>query len=152
MEKVTDPSYGSVKRTKYTRPVSGFRLILGIKRRDWAKSPPLPNNSLIICDWSNDYMGDSMFKEVLDNLKSKDAHKDGIYSEYSSDGRKLSMESKLCVPDALAPSSVKLVAHMGNPPLIQHAHGRRLWSMIKHRLFGSRLYTYCMRLAARCAQ
>ena len=34
VEKVTDPSSGSVKRFEYTRPVSGFRLIQGIKRRD----------------------------------------------------------------------------------------------------------------------
>ena len=27
-----------------------------------------------------------------------------------------------------------------------------VWSMIKHRLFGSRLYTHCMKVAAGCAQ
>ena len=103
VEKVTDPSSGSVKRTRYTRPISGFQLIKGIKRQDPAKSPPLPKDSLITRDWTNDYLGDSMFKEVFENLKSKDAHKDGIYSEYSFDGGKLWMEGKLCVPDALAP-------------------------------------------------
>ena len=76
-----DPSSGTVKRTKYTRPVSGFRLIQGIKRLHPAKSPPLPKDSLIIRDWTNDYRGDSMFKEVFENLKSNDAHKDGIYSD-----------------------------------------------------------------------
>ena len=89
MEKVKDPSSGSVKRTKYTRPVSGFQLIQGIKHTDPAKSPPLPKDSLIIRDWTNDNMGDSMFKEVFENVKSKDAHKDGIFSEYSLDGGKL---------------------------------------------------------------
>ena len=84
-----------MKRTKYTRPVSGFRLIQGIKRRDPVKSPPLPKESLIIRDWTNDYMGDSMFKKVFENLKSKDAHKDGIYAEHSLTGGKLWMEGKL---------------------------------------------------------
>ena len=31
VEKVTNPSSGSVKRTKYTQPVTGFRLTQGIK-------------------------------------------------------------------------------------------------------------------------
>ena len=148
VEKVTDPCSGSVKRTKYTQPVSGFRLIQGIKRRDPAKSAPLPNYSLNICDWTNGYMGDSMFKELFEKLKPKDAHKDGIYSKYSLDGGKLWMEGKLCVPDALAPR----VLNWWHKWESRHAHGRRLWSMIKHRLFGSRLYTHCMRVAARCAQ
>ena len=74
MEKVTNPSSGSVQQTKYTRPVSGLRLIQGTKRRDPAKSPPLPKDSLIICDWTNNYMNDSRFNEVFENLKSKDAH------------------------------------------------------------------------------
>ena len=148
VEKVTDPSSGGVKRTKYTHPVSGLRLIQRIRRRDQAKSPPLPKDSLIIRDWTNDYMGDSMFNEVFENLKSKDAHKDGFYSEYSLDGGKLWMEGKLCVPDALAPR-VSNWWHKWESP---HAHGRRLWSMIKHRFFGSRLYTHCMRVAAGCAQ
>ena len=56
VEKVTDPSSGSVKRTKYSQPVSRFRLFQGIKRRDPAKYPPLPNNSLIIRNWTNYYM------------------------------------------------------------------------------------------------
>ena len=43
VERVTDPSSGNVKRTKYTRPVSGFQLIQGIKRRGQAKSPPCQN-------------------------------------------------------------------------------------------------------------
>ena len=74
VEKVTDPSSGSVKRTKYTRLVSGFRLIQGIQRRDPAKYPPLPKDSLIIRDWTNDYMSNSMFKEVFENLTSNNAH------------------------------------------------------------------------------
>ena len=148
VEKVTDPSSGSVKRTKYTRLVSGFQLIQDIKRRDPAKSPPLRKDSLIICDWTNDYMGDFMFKEVFENLKSKDAHKDGIYSKYSLDGWKLWMEGKLCVPDALAPRVLNWWHEWESP----HAHGRRLWSMIKHRSFGSGLYTHCMRVAGGCAQ
>ena len=102
-ENVTDPSSETVKRTKYTRPVSGFRLIQGIKCRDPAESPALRKDSLIICDWTNDYMGDSMFEEVFENLVSKDTHKDGNCSEYSLDSGKLWMEGKLCVPDALAP-------------------------------------------------
>ena len=148
VEKVTDPSSGTVKRMKYTWPVSGFRLIQGINRRDPAKSLPLPKDSLIIRDWTNDYMGDSMSKEVFENLKSKDAHKDGIYSEYSLDGGKLWIEGKLCVPDALAPRVLNWWHKWESP----HAHGSRLWSMIKHRLFVSRLYTHCMRVAAGCAQ
>ena len=71
VEKVTDPSSGSVKRFDYTRRVSGFRLIQGIKRRDPAKTPPLPKDSLIIRDWTPDYLQDPMFKEVFGNLKSK---------------------------------------------------------------------------------
>ena len=148
VEKVTDPSSGSVKRFDYTRGVSGFRLIQGIKRRDPAKTPPLPKDSLIIRDWTSDYLHDSMFKEVFENLKSKDAHKDGIFAEYSLDGGKLWMEGKLCVPDALAPRVLNWWHKWESP----HAHGRRLWSMIKHRLFGSRLYTHCMKVAAGCAQ
>ena len=88
-DKVTNPSSGSVRRIEYTGPVSGFRLIQGIKHRDPAKTPPLPKDSLIICDWTNDYLHDSMLKEVVENLNSKDAHKDGVYSEYSLDGGKL---------------------------------------------------------------
>ena len=65
VKKVTDRSSGSVKRTKYTQPVSEFRLIQGIKRRDRAKSLPLQNNSLIICDSTNDYLGDSIIIEVF---------------------------------------------------------------------------------------
>ena len=126
VEKVTDPSSGSVKGTKYTRPVSGFRLIQGIKRQDPAKSPPLPKDSLIIRDWTNDYMGDSMFKKVFENLKSKDAHKDGIHSEYSLDVGKPWMEGKYCVPDALAPRVLNWCHKWESP----HTHGRRLWSMI----------------------
>ena len=103
VEKVTDPSSGTVKRTKYTRPVSEFQLIQGIKCRDPAKSPPLPKDPLIICDCTNDCMGDSMFKEVFENLKSKDAQKDETSSEYSLDGGRLWMEGKFFVPDALAP-------------------------------------------------
>ena len=67
LENITDPSSGSVKRTKCTPPVSGFRLIQGIKRRDPAETAPLPQDSLIICDWSNDYMGDSRFQKVFEN-------------------------------------------------------------------------------------
>ena len=89
-----DPFSGNVKRTKYTRPVSGFQLIQGMKRLDPAKSPLLPKDTLIIRDWTNDYMGDSMFKEVFENLKSEDAHNDEIYSECSLDGGKLWMEGK----------------------------------------------------------
>ena len=89
-----------------------------------------------------------MFKEVFENLKSKDAHKNGTFSEYSLDGGKLWMAGKLCVPDALAPR----VLNWWHKWECSHAHGRRLWSMIKHRLFGSRLYTHCMRVAAGCAQ
>ena len=33
-----------------------------------------------------------------------------------------------------------------------YAHGGTLWWLIKHNLFGSRFYTYCMRQAAGCAQ
>ena len=148
VEKVTDPSSGSVKRFDYTRRVSRFRLIQGIKRRDPAKTPPLPKDSLIIRDWTSDYLHDPMFKEVFGNLKSKDAHKDRIFSEYSLDGGKLWMEGKLCVPDALAPRVLNWWHKRESP----HAHGRRLWSMMKHRLFGSRLYTHCMKVAAGCAQ
>ena len=148
VEKVTDPSSGSVKRFDYTRRVSRFRLIQGIKRRDPAKTPPLPKDSLIIRDWTSDYLQDPMFKEVFGNLKSKDAHRDGIFAEYSLDGGKLWMEGKLCVPDALAPRVLNWWHKWESP----HAHGRRLWSMIKHRLFGSRLYTHCMKVAAGCAQ
>ena len=54
-------------------------------------------------DWTTDHMGDSMFREVFENLKSKDAHRDAIYCEYSLDGGKLWLEGKLCVPDVLAP-------------------------------------------------
>ena len=147
VEKVTDPSSGSVKRTQYIRPVSGFRLIQGIRRRDPAKSPPLPKDSLIIRDWTNNYISDSMFKEVFENLKSKDAHKDGTFSEYSLGGGKLWMEGKLCVPDALAPR----VLNWWRKWESAHAHGRRLWSMSRHRLSGSELYTHCMRVAAGCA-
>ena len=92
-----------MKRTKYTPPVSGFWLIQGRKRQDPAKSRPLRKDSLLIRDWTNDYMVDSMFKEVFENLQSKDAHKDGIYFEYSLDGGNLWMEGKLCLPDTLAP-------------------------------------------------
>ena len=89
VEKISDPSSESVKWYKYIRPVRKFLLIHGIKRRDVAKSPPLPKNSLVIRDWNNNYMSDSMFEEVFGNLKSKDAHKNGIFSEYSLDGEKL---------------------------------------------------------------
>ena len=67
---------------------------------------------------------------------------------YSLDGGKLWMEGKLCVPNAVAPRVLNWW-HKSESPL---AHGRRLWSMIKHRLFGSRLYTHCMKVAAGCAQ
>ena len=50
VKKVKDPSLCSVKRTKYTRPVSGFRLMQGNKRRDPAESPPMRKDSLIIRD------------------------------------------------------------------------------------------------------
>ena len=148
VEKVTDPFSGSVKRTKCTRLVSEFRLMQGSKRRDLSTFPPLPKDSLIIGDWTNDYMGNSMFKEVFENLKLKDAHKDEIYSEYSLDGEKLWMEGKLCVPDALAPRVLNC-SHKWESP---HAHGRRLWSMIKHRLFGSRPYIRCVRVGAGCTR
>ena len=68
VEKVIESSSGSVKRAMYTRPVSGFRLIQGIKRRDAANSPPLSKDSLIIRDWTKDGMSDSMIKEVFQNL------------------------------------------------------------------------------------
>ena len=55
-------------------------------------------------------------KRSLEISKSKDAHRDGIFAEYSLDGGKLWMEGKLCVPDALAPRVLKLVAQMGVPP------------------------------------
>ena len=76
-----------------------------------------------------------MLKEVFENLKSKDAHMDRIYSESSLDGGKLWMEGKSCVPDALAPR----VLNWSHKWESLHAHGQRLWSMVKHRLFGSRL-------------
>ena len=122
VEKVTDTSSRSVKRTKYTRPVSGFRVIQGIKRRDPAKLPPLPKDFLIIRDWTNNHMVDFMFKEVFERLKSKDAHKDGIYSEYSLDWGKLWMEGKFCVPDALGPRVLNWWHEWESP----YAHGRRL--------------------------
>ena len=89
-----------------------------------------------------------MFKEVFENLKSKDAHEDVIYFEYLLDRGKVLMEGKLCVLDALAPR-VSNWCHKWESP---HGHGRRLWSTIKHRLFGSRPYTHCMTVAAGCAQ
>ena len=57
------------------------------------------------------------------------------------------MEGKLCVRDALAPRVLNWWHKWESP----QADGRRLWPMIKHRLFGSRLYTHCMRVAAGCA-
>ena len=137
-----------MKRTKYTRPVSGFWLIQDIKRRDPAKSLPLPQDSLIIRDWTNDYMGDSMFKEVFGKPKFKDAQKNRTHSGYLLDWGKLWMVGKLCVSDALAPR----VLNWWHKWESLDAHGRRLSSMIKHRLCGWRLYTHCMRVAARCAQ
>ena len=58
------------------------------------------------------------------------------------------MEGKLCVSDALAPRMLNWWHKWESP----HAHGRRLLSMIKHRSFGSRPHTHCMRVAARGAQ
>ena len=86
MGRVKDPCSRSVKRNTYTRPVSRFWLIQGIKLCDPAKSPPLPKGSLIIRDWTKDCMGHSIFKEVFENLKSKDDNKDRIYTDYSLDG------------------------------------------------------------------
>ena len=40
VEKVTDPSSRSVKRTKYTQPVSGFGLIQVIQRKGFWFAPP----------------------------------------------------------------------------------------------------------------
>ena len=58
------------------------------------------------------------------------------------------MEGKFCVSKAPAPRVLDWWHKWDSP----HAHGRRLWLMIKHRSFGPRLYTHCMRVAARCAQ
>ena len=87
-----------------------------------------------------------MFNGVFKNLRTKDTHKDGIYSEYSFDGGKLWMESKLFVPNALAPRMFNWWHKWES----RHAQGRRLLSMIKQRLLGSRLYTHCMKVAAGC--
>ena len=93
-------------------------------------------------------MNDSMYKEVFEKLKSKDAHKDGIFSEYLLDGGKLWMEGKLCVPDTLAPRVLNWWHKWESP----YPYGPRLWSMIKQRPFRSRLCTHCMRVSAGYAQ
>ena len=104
-------------------------------------------NSLIIRDWANNYMRDSMFQKVIENLKSKDAHEDGICSEYSFDGGKLWMEGKLCVPDAQASRLLNWWHEWDS----HHAHGCRLCSKNKHRLFPPRLYTRCMKVLRKVA-
>ena len=75
---LTDPSFRSVKRTKYNQPLNQFRLIQGIECQHQAKSSPLPKCSLIIRDWTNGYMGDSIETEVFENLKSKHAPRMGL--------------------------------------------------------------------------
>ena len=55
------------------------------------------------------------------------------------------MEGKLCVlPPPVLNQWHKWESH--------HVHSRMLWSMIKLRLFRSRLYTHCTRVAAGCTQ
>ena len=89
-----------------------------------------------------------MFKQVFQNLKSKNAHNNWDFSKYLLHGGKLRLEGKLCVSDALAPR----VLNWWHKWESHHTHGCRLWSVIKHRLSGSRLYTYCMRVGAACSQ
>ena len=58
------------------------------------------------------------------------------------------MNGKLCVPDRLA-SRVVNWWHKWETP---HSHGAKLWKSIKHRLFGARLHTHCMKVPSSCAQ
>ena len=76
-----------------------------------------------------------MFKEVFERWKSKERNKNGIFSEFLWDGEKLLMEGESSVPDALALP----VLNWWHKWESRHAHDRRLWSMIKHTFFGSRL-------------
>ena len=64
-------------------------------------------------------MSDSMCKEVVENLKSKHAHKYVIYSAQLLYAGSLWMKGNLCVPDAPPPPIVKLVAQMGALPRTQ---------------------------------
>ena len=52
------------------------------------------------------------------------------------------------MPDRLA-SRVVHCWHKWETP---HSHGAKLWKLIKHRLFGARLHTHCMKVASSCAQ
>ena len=148
VETVTDSHRHVVKRTVSRQNVRTFWSFPGIKRRDPSTLTPLPKDSLIFPDWTNDYKSDPMVKEVFENHSSKNAHKDGIFFEYLLDAGKLWMEGKLCMPDALATRVFNWWQKRESP----HSHGRRLWSMIKHKLFGSRPYSHCMKVAAGCAQ
>ena len=56
----------------------GRTLISGIKRRDPSTPTPLPTDSLIIRDWTNDYKSDPMFKDVFEILSCKNAIKMGF--------------------------------------------------------------------------
>ena len=143
VEKVTAASDGDVNVTSSTQLVQGFCCVYGAKRKPASSTAPLPKDSLIQKDWTNEYSADPMFADVFNNLSSKMAHEDGCYSEYSFHPGKLWMEGKLCVPESLAPR----VLNWWHKWETSHAHGRRLWSMLKHRLFGSRLYTHCLQIA-----
>ena len=58
------------------------------------------------------------------------------------------MNGKLCVPDRLAST----IVNWWHKWETYHSHGAKLWKSIKHRLFGARLYTHCMKVASSCAQ
>ena len=89
-----------------------------------------------------------MFQEIYDDLTSKSAFQDGIYSEYFSDNGKVWMNGKLCVPDRLA-SRVVNWWHKWETP---RSHGAKLWKSIKHPLLGAPLHTHFMKVASSCAQ
>ena len=146
--RVVKPGESAPQFVKRRNPVVRFRCVHPLGRKPVAPAQAIPKDSLLTKDWSKEYKSDSMFQEIYQHLTSKSAFQDGFYSEYFLDNGKLWMNGKLCVPDRLASRVVNWWHKWGTP----QSHGAKLWKSIKHRLFGARLHTHCMKVASSCAQ
>ena len=146
--RVVKPGESNPQFVNRRNPVVRFRCVHPLGRKPVAPAQAIPKDSLITKDWSEEYKSDNMFQEIYEYLTSKSAFQDGIYSEYFFDNGKLWMTGKSCMPDRLA----SRVVNWWHNWETAHSHGAKLTKSIKHRLFGARLHTHCMKVTSSCAQ
>ena len=146
--RVGKPGESTPRFFQRRNPVVRFRCVHPLGGEPVAPAQAISKDLLITKDWSKEDKPDNMFQEIYAYFTSKSAFQDGIYSDYFLDNGKLWMNGKLCAPDRPA-SRVVNWWHKCETP---QSHGAKVWKSIKHRLFGARMHTHCMKVASSCAQ